>query len=155
MRSQQKRGGEGIARTIEAHRREWGEMELVRLLTSSSAPALPPSTRGSQENGRGTAQGCSMSAARRSLPVFKRSRRESPEGAVSAWWRGGATAPLQRPDVQGQQAQQAQARVTTCMLEWKRFSPATFFFLKEYIFVFFLFLQCFFWTHSPHWPLRL
>lgn len=36
------------------------------------------------------AQGCSMSEAGRALPVFKRSRRESPQGAVSARWRGGA-----------------------------------------------------------------
>lgn len=144
------------ARSIQARRREWGEMEPALLLTSSSAPALPPSTTGSQRGGRGTAQGCSMSTARRSLPVFKRSPRESPEGAVSAWWRGGATAPLQLPDVQGQQAQPRES-LTTCILKWKGFSPFFYFlfFIKEYIFVFSLFLQCFFWTHSLHWSLRL
>lgn len=48
-------------------------MRPARLLTSCSAPARPPSTRGSPRVGRGSAQGCSMSAARPPPAAFKRS----------------------------------------------------------------------------------
>lgn len=78
------------------------------------------------------AQGCSMSAAGRALPVFKRSRRESPAGAGSARWRGGATA-----SAAPRRARPARGGG----------------FLPPQCFHFFpLFLQRFFWTHSLPWP---
>lgn len=60
------------------------------------------------------AQGCSMSEARPALPVFKRSRsrRESPQGAVSARWREG------RPTCRDSSIPEG---ATACVLEGKGF----------------------------------
>jgi len=64
-------------------------------------PACLPSTRGSRRGGRGAAQGCSMSAAPGSSAYLRAAWRESPPGAVSARWQGGARATA-APDVRGQ-----------------------------------------------------
>jgi hypothetical protein len=75
---------------------------VAHLPAAGRAPACPKSMGVRRGGGPGTAQGCSMSAAGRVLPAFKRSRRESPQGAVSA--RDGAGAPkatVQSPTVPG------------------------------------------------------
>lgn len=71
------------------------------------------------------AQGCSMSEARPALPVFKRSRsrRESPQGAVSARWREG------RPTCRDSSIPKG---ATACVLQGKGF-PLFFFFSNTFL----------------------
>lgn len=125
-------------------------------------PARLPSTRGSRRGGRGAAQGCSMSAAPGSSAYLRAARRESPPGAVSARWQGGArarhcsarrarTAARHPP---GRRACRAQGRgfpSARCYAVFLAREPGwegsvvCFF---EHVFLLSLFPQCFFWTLS-------